>query len=63
MDKPALDLTGVYAKLDRAEEHFKAVDAEISEWMNRGRYEPFFERGIKQTKISAAVVQLGPPPI
>jgi hypothetical protein len=45
MEPPELDLTSVYAKLDRAEEHFKAVDAEIVKWASSSRYEPFFERG------------------
>ena len=60
--KPELDLTSVYAKLDRAEEHFKAVDTEIKEWLNSGRYEPFFERGTQQTRIAMSVLRVGRPP-
>ena len=59
---PELDLTSVYAKLDRANEHFKAVDAEISKWIDAGRYEPFTERGAYGTRIGLAVTQVGPPP-
>jgi hypothetical protein len=62
MEKPALDLTSVHAKLNRAEEHLNIVHDEITAWSNRGRYEPFFERGVKLTRISTAVLQLGPPP-
>jgi len=60
--EPLLDLTSVYAKLDRAEEHFKAVDAEIVAWLNSGRYEPFFERGAEQTRIAMSMLRIGPPP-
>jgi hypothetical protein len=59
---PDLDLTSVYAKLDRAEEHFKTVDSEIAQWLKSGRYEPFFERGTRGTRIGIAVVRTGPPP-
>jgi hypothetical protein len=59
---PQLDLTGVYAKLDRAEEHFKILDAEIVVWLNSGRYEPFFERGTEQTRIAMSMLRVGPPP-
>ena len=60
--KPELDLTSAYAKLDRAEEHFKAVDAEILAWLNSGRYETFFERGSQHTRIAMSVLRIGPPP-
>jgi len=60
--RPPLDLTSVYAKLDRAEEHFKAAQAEISAWENSGRYEPFFERGAYGTRIGLAILRIGPPP-
>lgn len=62
MDKPELDLTSVYAKLNRAEEHFKAVDGEISRWLESGRYESFFERGTWGTRIGIGVCRVGPPP-
>jgi hypothetical protein len=59
---PVLDLTSVFGKLDRAEEHFKALDSEIKRWLESGRYEPTFERGAKGTRISIALTQVGPPP-
>lgn len=62
MQPPELDLTSVYAKLDRAEEHFKAVDSEIKTWLNSGRYEAFVERGTQQTRIGISVLRTGPPP-
>ncbi len=62
MEAPELDLTSVYAKLDRAEEHFKAVDAEIAKWANSSHHEPFFERGGYGTRLGIAVTHVGPPP-
>jgi hypothetical protein len=62
MQPPELNLTSVYAKLDRAEEHFKAVDSEIKAWLDSGRYEAFFERGTQQTRMGISVLRTGPPP-
>jgi hypothetical protein len=59
---PDLDLTSTFAKLARAEEHFKAVESEISKWVQSSRYEFFVERGTQGTRIGIAVCQVGPPP-
>ena len=59
---PDLDFTGVFSKLARAEEHFKAVDSEISKWLEKGRYETFFERGAQTGRIGIGLCQIGPPP-
>ena len=48
--------------LSRAEEHFKAVDSEISTWMQTSRYETFFERGAQTSRVGIGVCQGWPLP-
>jgi hypothetical protein len=60
--RPPLDLSSVFAKLDRAEEHFHAVHREISEWQNLNRYETFSERGVQTARVGIGVQRVGPPP-
>jgi hypothetical protein len=60
--RPPLDLTSVYAKLDRAEEHLHAVQAEIAQWLNSCRYESFPERGGQTARVGVALLRIGPEP-
>lgn len=60
--RPPLDLSSVYAKLDRAEEHLNAVQVEIAQWRNSCRYESFPERDSKTTRVGVALLRIGPDP-
>jgi hypothetical protein len=60
--RPPLDLTSVFAKLDRAEEHLHAVQGEIAQWNNSCRYESFPERGSQTARVGVAVLRVGPDP-
>jgi hypothetical protein len=52
-----LDLTGVYAKLGRAEEHFRAVDVEIDSWLKSCEYRFPLKHNVDFTR-HAIVAQL-----
>jgi hypothetical protein len=57
-----LDLRSVYGKLDRAEEHFKHVDAEISAWMKRCTNSVAFEHNSDFTRHAVVLKRIGPEP-
>ena len=61
MQSPKLDLTSVYAKLSRAQEHFETVDLEINKWLSSGHYETFFERSPQETSLGIGLIRVGPP--
>lgn len=51
----ALDLTSVYAKLGRANEHAKAVEKEIREWADRDSYGLSYETNADSTRYSTVL--------
>jgi hypothetical protein len=57
-----LDLKSVYGKLGRAEEHFQAVDAEISSWMKDCTYSFAFEHNADFTRHAVVLRRVGPDP-
>lgn len=62
MDKPELDLTSVYAKLDRAEEHIQVLDLEIGAWLKSGHHTYTVERNDDLTQILFRAKMYGPKP-
>jgi hypothetical protein len=50
-----LDLTSTYAKLGRAEDHYKIVDDEIRTWINSGDNTFTVERGAYDTRFGIVV--------
>ena len=57
-----LDLTSVYAKLDRAEKHFQTLDAEIVTWLEGGNHKLIVEKGrLRYPRIGLAARLDGPP--
>jgi hypothetical protein len=57
-----LDLTSVYGKLGRGEEHFKQVDAEISAWMKCCTNNVSFEHNSDFTRHALILRRVGPDP-
>jgi hypothetical protein len=55
------DFTSTFAKLERAEEHFQLLDAEITCWRDLAKDSITFERGAYNTRIGVAVHMEGPP--
>ncbi len=57
-----LDFTGVYAKVGRAEEHFKVVDLEIKTWLESGKHTYIPHRNSDFTRFLLTVRIYGPAP-
>ncbi len=59
---PELDLTSVYAKLEWALTHFKAVDLEIDAWLHSGENKIIVERNEDATQHYLRAHMPGPKP-
>ena len=59
---PELDLSSVYAKLEWATTHFKAVDSEIDTWLNSGDNKLIYERNEDFTQHYLRAHMPGPRP-
>lgn len=57
-----IDLTSVYAKIQRAEEHIRSVDAELTEWLESGSHTYTLERNEERTQTYFRAKMYGPKP-